>query len=172
VPVRKLDDARRELGRGPILGRRLRQAILGRELVAAIHAQVGAIQDHEPPELGEGLRMVLDAQIEEAIRPRAAARRPPHDDERRRLAAADVAAGGFGGVERGEEALGEVALRLLERLRHRRPDALAPHEVRLHRESLARRVSREGDAALSGVRRHPALRVHHRHLADRGVRIR
>jgi hypothetical protein len=132
--------------------------------IAGVHVVVGALQLDQPAQLDERFRVVVDAQVEEAPRPRLAARLAGDDEDGRRLAPADVTALRLGGVERGQHALGQVALGVAVGLGHRRPDGRLLHHVGLHREALAGLVAGGGDARLAGVRRHLAGRVDERHL--------
>ena len=66
--------------------------------------RVGVVQDEQAAQLGERLRVVLDAQVDDRA-PRLARRRD--DEQRGRLAAAHVAARRLGGVQRREQPAGE-----------------------------------------------------------------
>ncbi len=89
-----------------------------------------------------------------------------HDEQRRRLLAPDVSPGGLRGLERREEPVSEIAFRTLERVLHRRPDRFVGHEVGLHREPVAREMSRRRDAARPRVRRDAAAGIDHRDLPN------
>ena len=90
---------------------------------------------------------------------------------RRRLLAADVAADGLRSLERDHHALGQVALRGLEGLRHGRPDLVVRHEVRLHRVALPDVLAGGLDVLLPGVGGDAPLRVDHGHLPDLPLRV-
>ena len=96
--------------------------------------------------------MVVDAHIDLAC-PRLPFGRD--DEDPAGLAAAPVPARGLGGVERVEQAIGERAVRALEGLRHRLPDALAVDHVRLRAEPVAGGEARRRDAGLAHVHGHP-----------------
>ena len=79
------------------------------QLVAGLHALVGATHPEQPAELGERLGMVLHADVERPVLRGIAGGAGRHDQDRRRLAPAEVAALGLRRVERGEQPLAEVA---------------------------------------------------------------
>ena len=111
----------------------------------------------EPPELGERLGVVVDAQVEDALVRKGVLAR--HDDEARGLPPAEVAAGRLRRVERGEEALRERPRGCGERIGHRGPDLGRAQHVALHAEPGALEVAAVGDAARTRVRGRPSFAV-------------
>jgi alkylated DNA nucleotide flippase Atl1 len=112
--------------------------------------------------------VVVHAQVA-ARAPRLALRRD--DEQRGGLAAADVAALGLGALQRGHQALGEVAVGALERRRHRLRHRGPGHHVRLAGPVRAAMVAGLGDAVGARVGDHAAACVHHADLAHGGERV-
>ncbi len=110
--------------------------------------------------------MILHAQVEYPVFPRFARRLRAHHHNRRRLPTANVPALTLGRFECRQQPLRQIPLRLAIRLRHRRPDRVLLHQVRLHAEltGLVRYVAGRGNAARPRVTRHAPLRIDHRHL--------
>ena len=81
---------------------------LSGELVARVHARVGAPQPEQPAQLAQRLGMVVHAQVDERLLPGLPVAAGRHHHQRRRLAPAQVAALALGGVERGEQPLREL----------------------------------------------------------------
>ncbi len=168
-PEDELGGARRELGGPAEGGAGLVVAPLGEQRVALVGHGVGAVQDVEARELGDGIVVVLDAQLLVALP--ALARGGEHE-QRRRLAAADVAAGDLGRLERGEQALGQRAIGAAPVGRgHRLGHARAAHHVGLAGEPAVERVTGVLDAAAAGVRGGAALGVDDADLAHRGLLV-
>ena len=74
--------------------------------------------------------------------------------------------------ERGEHAVRKVTRRPLERLPHRRPDAIVSHHVRLHRVAAAGAMTGGLDRHLSGMHRNIAFCIDERDLPYIRCRIR
>ena len=147
---------------------------------------VGTLQRHQTPQRLERLGIIIHSQVEHFVHPSLARRLRSDHDERRRLLPADVAADGLRRVERGEQSIGEVAVRFRVSPGHRRPDFVVGHEVRLSGEILSGRERASGRSALqlrsgaaarccspSGLdvaraceRGHVSRCVDHRHLPD------
>src|SRR5439155_24999125 len=96
--------------RGIFAERTLVVLALDRE-IAGVHVVIRALQDDEAPQLLERLLAVVHAQIKRAINPRLPRRLAADDDERGGLTAANITSGRLGGIERGEHAIGEAAVR-------------------------------------------------------------
>jgi len=69
-------------------------------------------------------------------------------------------------IERGEHAFGKIAFRVLKGARHRGPDFVVEHQVRLNGKIRADDVTRGLNIVLSGPRLDTSLRIDHRHLSD------
>ena len=109
----------------------------------------------EPGQLGDGSRMVVDAQVHPYVPGPAIPAARLHHQQRRALHAAPVPAGGLARRERREEPLGERALlvpRRLVRSCHRLERGAAHQDVPLHGEALSDEVARVVEAALPGER--------------------
>ena len=83
----------------------------------------------------------------------------------------DIAPCRLRSIERCQQVICQVTLRSLEGLRHRGPDRLIQHEVRLRRVVSPRMVARSLDAFRSRMRRNIPMDVDHRHLPDVPARI-
>ena len=71
-PVQDLEVVGEQLGGGAVLGHgELEVAVLDRH-VAGVHVLVGAVNGEQPLELGDGVGVVLDPQLEHAVGPRPA----------------------------------------------------------------------------------------------------
>src|SRR5262245_66627179 len=92
---------------------------------------IGAVQVEQPPQLTEWLRMIDHAEIDDAVAPRRAGRLRRPDEQPRRLPTTCVAALALGGVERGQEPVGEWPTGRLEGGDHRAPAGVAPRHVPL-----------------------------------------
>ncbi len=78
--------------------------------IAGVHVLVGAVDSEQSPQLGDRRRVVLDAQLEDAVGPGPAGGLPLDDQHGRRLLAADVPAGGLRRLEGGHQPVGEIAI--------------------------------------------------------------
>ena len=113
----------------------------------------------QAPQLRERVGVVVDAQVER----RVALRR--HDPQRRGLLAALVAAGGFTGVHRREQAFGERQLRVpAKRVRRVLDDARTCEHVAGDGKPLVGDVTAPVDALAARVRRGDAARADQVHL--------
>ena len=144
--------------------------------VAGVHVGVGAAQIEEAGEFGEGVGVVFDAEIDDAVLPGLAAGVGLDDEHGGGLTAADVAAGGLCRVEGGEESVGEVALGGLEGGGHRLGYGVWAHEIRLHGidgavGGLACDVAGVGDAVGAGVGGDVAGGIDEGDLADAGAGV-
>src|SRR5437870_8858832 len=85
----------------------------------------------DPLQLFDWFRIVVDLQLQYGVVVQPHAAVLLHDDERRRLLTARIAAAGLSPLERRDEALRQVAGRLLERVDHVRDDRFARKNVAL-----------------------------------------
>ena len=90
----------------------------GRALVAEPRQPVRLLERDQSRQLPERVRVVLHAQRDHRL-PRLTGGR--YDQKRGRLTPAQIAAGGLGGIECGQQPVSEGALRRRERREHRRP---------------------------------------------------
>src|SRR5207302_7399754 len=112
-------------------------------LLPQVVAPVGAVvllDVEQPPELSQRILVVVDPEVRDAALPREARRLALDDEDRRRLNPTEVPALRLGGVQRGEQAACERALRGLVRGCHRVPDRVPGHTVRLTGEAVAGEV--------------------------------
>jgi hypothetical protein len=160
--------------------------------IAGVHVVVRTVKRDQSAKLGERFRMIIHPNVEYSILPWLACSRPPDNHECGRLLAANITACFLCTVERCEHSVCEVAFALSECLGHSRPDCVARHQVRLHREvasDMNRSTRRSAlnlrcrcllscnsacgnDVATAGERRNVSLCVDYTNLTDLTCSIR
>jgi hypothetical protein len=165
LPEEELHVAGRQAGGLGVFLERLADLLLRDVGVAPVLVPVGAPQPDQPLQLPHRMRMVLHAEVHDAVLPRPVGALSLHDQDGRRLPPADVAARALARLERGQEAGRQIPGRPLVGPRHVGPDVGVDHEVRLDGVLRSHLVAGVGDAAVARVRGHPAACVDHRHLA-------
>ena len=132
--------------------------------IAGIHVIVSPLERDQTPQLFQRLRAIIDAQIKGPIFPCLTGRLAGNDDDRSRLPATDITTNGLCRIERCEHAVGQIASCLFKSLRHRRPDLVIEHQVRLHRKILTYDLTCGRDIVLAGPRVHISSSINHRYL--------
>jgi len=82
------------------------------------------------------------------------------------LSTTNIAARCLRSIERSQHTFRKIAFSVLERARHRRPNFIVEHQVRLYRKIGANDVTRGLDVILSSPCVNTSLRIDHRHLSD------
>ena len=129
------------------------------------------MQAEEAAEFGEGSGMIVHAEVEIAVVLPAVAPAVAHDEQRGGLHAAFVAAGGLGGIERGEHTFGEGAGGFREGLRHAIHHCRAGEDIPLGGEVFARARAGPFHAPAAGEGGRRSLRREDARLTLRAPRV-
>src|SRR3954452_6186110 len=135
--------------------------------VRAAHRIPARPDSDEAPQLGDRLRVILDAEVADAVDPfaRLAPRSDSLDDDSGGLLAALVAPGGLPCLERRDETMCQWADRLLERLRHLFHHRRSGEDVPLYREARADAMACPVEALGPGEGGSASIRGDHTELA-------
>ncbi len=172
MPEGQLGDVRGQPGGGAVIIQGFGDAPGAQVGIPGVHVLVGLMQGDHAAQLGHRLRVIFHAQLHHTVHPGAAGRMRLDDEDSGGLLPANIPACVLGGLQSGQQTIGQVPAGGAVGGGHSRPHGGMGHHISLRRKALAGFVPGGRDAAGAGVGSHAPLRIHHRHLAHIAAFIR